>query len=230
MISRFLVYKNKAILLRKRGKSIGEIERITMVPRSTLSGWFRGINLTEEQIIKIREHWLLSLAKSRETAAEVHRQGKRKRLEIGEAEAKRILTGIDLKDKNILKLAFSALFFGEGFKKAGYTGFGNSDVLCVKVFVKFLMNLYDFNLGKLKLYLHLRADQNPDTEIIFWSRELNIDSSHFKIAPVDERTIGKPTYANYHGVCIVCYYDVSIKREMLFLARLFFEEISKMDA
>lgn len=222
--------KDKAIALRKRGLGIRSVEKQLDIPRSTLNGWFKNIHLTERQKAKLHENWLQGLVKAREIAAEVHREGRRKRIETAEKSARDSFENINLKDKNLLKLVLSVFFFAEGFKVAEDTTLGNSDPLCVKAFIKLLMTLYDFDMAKLRIYLHLRADQNPQKEITFWSKELNVKSSQFKIGPVDKRTIGKPTYPNYHGVCVVRYYDVSIKRELLALANIFFNKITKMDA
>lgn len=217
--------KRKAITLRKGGKSIREIENVLSVSRSTLSGWFKNVNLSEHQRLFLKEKWFLGLVKARESAVLYHNKKKSERLQIAKTNAELSVNALDLNDKNILKLALSMLFSGEGFKAAEETSLGNSDPKIVRAFLKLIDNIYHLNRDKLRLYLHLRADQNVNREIRYWSHILELEAKYFKIAPVDKRTIGKKTYPEYHGVCVVRYYDVSIKREILALTDNFYERL-----
>jgi predicted transcriptional regulator len=73
-----LVKKEKAIKLRKRGRSIRDIEKILGIPRSTLSGWLRDVKLSKKQKERLHKKWLAALVKARLKANEVN---KAKRLE-----------------------------------------------------------------------------------------------------------------------------------------------------
>lgn len=219
-------FKTSAIILRKKGQSISAIERELGISRSTLSGWFKHIILTDKQLFRLRERRLEGLVKAREKAALYHNLKKQERLKSAHASADLSLMNLDLENKDILKLALSMFFVGEGFKAAIETSLGNSDPDSVKAFIGLIDSIYGFDKRKLRIYLHLRADQNAGVELRFWSSKLEIEPKYFKMAPVDKRTLGKPTYENYHGVCVVRYYDVSIKRELLALARKFFGKIN----
>ncbi len=52
---------------------------------------------------------------------------------------------------------------------------GSSDPLILKFFVHCLRNIYQVPDDKIKCELHLRADQNPDEILSFWSKELAIE-------------------------------------------------------
>lgn len=221
--------KSTALSLRRAGKSITEIGRVLGIPISTLSGWFKNVKLTDKQLIKLRKSKLDALVVARLKASLYHRAKKRQRMVAAEENAKLSLSNLDLEDKNILKLALATFFIGEGFKAAEETSLGNSDPKSVKSFIRLIQIIYGFNKDKLRIYLHLRSDQDVIKELQFWSSNLEIGSEYFKIAPVDKRTIGKPTYENYHGVCAVRYYDVSIKRELLAMANIFFDRINSLE-
>ena len=49
MKSRWFELKSKAVRLRKSGKSIRFIEGKLGIPKSTLSGWFKNIELSNKQ-------------------------------------------------------------------------------------------------------------------------------------------------------------------------------------
>lgn len=223
MQSHFVALKDKAIRLRKQGESIGEIERLLGVPRSTLSGWFKNITLTQDQLFELRKRWILGLVKARERAALYHRSKKQERLDKALRDANSILAQLNSEDKNVLKLSLAMLFVGEGFKSAEETSLGNSNPKIVKAYLMLINKTYGLNKKRLKLYLHLRADQHFERELKFWSDFLNLEPACFGKTPQrDKRTIGKKTFADYHGVCVVRYYDVSIKRELLALSESFF--------
>lgn len=72
--------KDRAIALRKQGLSIGSIEKKLGINRSTLSGWFKTVELTLVQKKELHEQWQQGLVKARVEAAKWHNNEKRKRL------------------------------------------------------------------------------------------------------------------------------------------------------
>lgn len=216
--------KSKAVLLRKSGKSIREIEILLGIPRSTLSGWLKDVVLTDIQREKLNQQWVQALIKARVGAVLYHREGKRKRMEKAQKDAQVVFSLINDQDVNVLKLALAMLYAGEGHKKAGETSLGNSDPKILRTYIALIDRTYGLNKSKLRLYLSLRADQDFKKELEFWSKSLNVGVEYFnKIAQYDKRTIGRKTFDDYHGVCVVRYYDVSIKRELMALTDLFFD-------
>jgi len=134
MKSRWFELKPEAIKLRKEGFSIGKIERRLGVPRSTLSGWLKGIELSKKQKDKLMRDWRNALVKAREKAVLWHNALKEKRLKLAEEQALKIVKTIDISDKKILELALAILYMGEGTKKKLETSIGNSDPLILKFF------------------------------------------------------------------------------------------------
>ena len=83
MKSRWFELKEEAIKIRKKGVSIGYVEKKLGIPRSTLSGWFKDIQLTKRQKGRLCQNWKNALVKARKKAIVWHNQQKERRM--GEA-------------------------------------------------------------------------------------------------------------------------------------------------
>lgn len=225
MRSKWFDVKPRAIELRLKGTSLREVERVLKIPKSTLSGWFRNIQLTEKQLLKLRNNHIAHLAEARKKAIKWHNQQKENRLKEAEKQASAILSLINLNDKSILELALALLYIGEGFKASSGTGMGNSDPLILKFFIKAIRKCYDFDISKISCELHLRADQNVDTIRKYWSKQLNLPLRSFRSISIDKRTIGSSTYPTYYGVCVIRCGNIAIQRRLILLAQKFCKEI-----
>ena len=153
-----------------------------------------------------------------------HNQQKLERLKKAELEADNVLNSIKI-DKNSLDIALAMLYLGEGTKKGDITSVGNSDPLILKFFVEGIIKNYNFDRNKIKCELHLRADQNQNKIKKYWSTELNIPLCNFLATSFDKRTIGRKTYKDYKGVCIVRFGTVAIQRKLVYLSRKFCKKI-----
>ena len=107
MKSKWFELKAEAIKLRKRGFSIGKIERYLGIPRSTLSGWLKDIQLAPAQKKKLLQDWKKALIKARRKAVLWHNAQKEKRLKEAENQAMETIRSIDIADKKILELALA---------------------------------------------------------------------------------------------------------------------------
>ncbi|MBI2514913.1 hypothetical protein HYV91_01855 [Candidatus Wolfebacteria bacterium] len=224
MKSKWFRYKDEAIRLRKKGFSIGNVEKCLGIPRSTLSGWFKDVKLSEKQKHKLWLNWKNGLTKARKKAVLWHNQQKQNRLNEAREASLGVLRRINLKDKDILDLALAMLYLGEGAKKNAETAMGSSDPLILRFFIAALRKIYNFDISKMRCELYLRADQNPDVIKRFWSSELNLPIRNFKQVSIDKRTIGIKTYPGYKGVCNIRCSNVAIKRKLLYLSELFIKK------
>lgn len=221
MVSGWYDKTEQAIELRKAGKSLREIEKRLKIPRSTLSGWLRNIELTESQRMILLKRWRAGLTKAREKAAQWHRSEKEKRLLQAKIEASKVLNNLNLRNKNILDLALAMLYLGEGYKKNDETGIGNSDPLLLKFFLSILRINYNIDIEKIRCELYLRADQDFKKMKRFWSRQLELPLKNFKYVSIDKRTKGKKTFSDYKGVCAVRCANVAIQRKLLTISKEF---------
>jgi len=226
MKSKWFQLKSKAIYLRKQGKSIRNIETSLKIPRSTLSGWFKDVELTDSQYKVLKEKHENALVKARKKAVVWHNKQKISRLKIAEDEAEKTLLKINNR-KEIIELALALLYLGEGFKKSPKTGMGNSDPLLLKFFLKILINIYKINIEKIRFDLHIRADQNPESIKKYWSKELEVPLNRFKSVSIDKRTLGKTTYPDYKGVCVIDCGNIAVQRKLVYIGRKFCEKTLK---
>lgn len=224
MISKWFKLKDKAIALRKSGKSLKDVERILGIPRSTLSGWFKGIQLSKKQRRALDKRWRKALVYARTKSVIWHNTEKKKRLELAEKSASESLLKIDENNMNILELALAMLYLGEG-SKTGNTSIGNSDPKILLFFVKSMEKLYGFDRRKVRCNLHLRTDQDVNILKKYWSKELRIPIENFGGVSIDKRTIGKKTYRGYKGVCVLYYGNIAIQRKLVYLSRGFCERL-----
>ena len=211
------------MVLRQKGYSIGHIEKVFGIPRSTLSAWLRNIKLTQKQKDILEKRSRDALTKARSKAILWHNEQKRLRLVTAENNANIILNRINV-DINIINLALAILYLGEGFKKSAMTALGNSDPLILKFFISTLKKIYNLDMSKFKCELHLRADQSPKKLKKYWSQQLEIPITSFTSIS-DPRTKNKKTYPDYKGVCVVRCGSVEIQRELVFLSRQFCQNI-----
>lgn len=224
MKSQWFELKDKAIQLRKRGNSIGGIEQKLGIPKSTLSGWFRNVQLLNKHKRRLHQRWLNALVKARKKASLWHRTQKNIRLREAKEYAQKALANLDGNNRFILELALAILYAGEGRKTADFTSLGSSDPRILRFYLNSLKKLYSVDENKICCSLHLRADQCPKKILEFWSEELNMPPKNFRGVYKDKRTVGSKTYSHYKGVCNIAYNDVSIKRKLLNIAELFFEK------
>ncbi len=225
MINQWFFKKEKALHLRKQGLSLRQIAKQLNISKSTLSGWFKDIPLTQKQKQKLLKQWRSGLVKARSEAAKWHNNEKAKRLVLARDQALETLNNIEVDNKDIVDLALAMLYLGEGFKSNSETGIGNSDPLILKFFLVALNKIYNIDISKIRCELHLREDQNAVKLKKFWSKELGLSINNFKYVYFDKRTIGSKTREDYKGVCMLRCGNVAIQRKLITMSREFCKRI-----
>lgn len=198
------------------------------IPRSTLSGWFKDVRLTNSQRVKLSHNWRKGLALARQKAVIWHNSQKALRLDLAKHEAKRSLASLDLNDSSVIELALALLYLGEGRKTQPGTSLGSSDPLILQFFIAVLRKNFRVPLEKIKCELHLRADQDPLRQRKYWSKTLKIPLQNFTGASIDKRSVGKQTYPYYQGVCVVSCGHAEIQRKLISMSRLYCKDIIKI--
>ena len=209
--------KNKAIALRKKGKTYGEIRNTLKMPlpKSTLSLWFKDIKLSNRQKINLRENIKNKIIQGQIKAHKQIKEQRRKYLQ--EVEGRVIHLKIAMENKDAAKIALAMLYLGEGFKhRKGSMAFGNSDPGTIKLFMKLMRRCYEIDESKFRCTLQCRADQNIRKLEKFWSEVTDIPPNKFYGARIDPRTIGIPTKKlEYKGVCKIDYFSADIYNELI---------------
>jgi hypothetical protein len=219
--------KSEAIKLRRSGESLPHIHDVLGIPKSTLSYWFRDIELSVKQKDRLHKNWLNGLVTARKGAAKWHREEKLKRIVAAKNEAEVIFKNINLNDKYTLELSLAILYLAEGSKKNVETALGSSDPNTLRFFLSALKKLYDLDIKKVRCELYLRYDQDPNELKSYWAKELSLPLSNFTQVNRDKRTIGRETYDHYKGVCSLRCGNVAIQRRLVFLAEKYFAIIGQ---
>lgn len=213
--------------MRQAGTSMTVIERKLGIPRSTLSYWFRTVELTTEQRDNLVRNSKDGWERARRHAAQSHKEQKALRMLRARQQAIETLEQIPITNAT-LDLAFAMLYLGEG-AKSGTTSLASSDPKILKFVLAVLRRNYNITPYMVKCELHLRADQDSDALKTYWSEQLSVPLSQFRKSYFDQRSAGRPTYERYKGVCVLYCGSVAIQRKLVYLYTLFCEKISELD-
>ena len=224
MISKWIELKPKAIALRKKGHSLKSVSKELGISPATLSGWFRNVVLSEKQKAVLRNNWKEALKQARKGAVNWHHEQKLLRLKQAETEAQGVVEDLPVSSLSQLELALAMLYWGEGYK-GDHFGIGNSDPQVLKFFLAAIETLYAIDRTTIRCELNLRADQEHQKIVDFWSKELGIQKENFKTISFDKRTIGSVTYPGYRGVCQLRCSGVATQRRLLYLSKLFCDRV-----
>ncbi|MEK7093090.1 MAG: hypothetical protein AAB927_01255 [Patescibacteria group bacterium] len=230
MSSKWLHLKERAVVMRKRGAAMRDIEKRLGISKSTLHYWFRSITLSDYHVQRLKKRADTALIKARRKAVKWHNAQKALRMKLAAEDGARSLANIDFANDAIAELALAILYLGEGMKKSVVTAMGNSDPLILKFFVATLVRLYKISPHDMKCEIHIRADQDPKKIKRYWSKTLGIPTSNFGKPSIDIRTAGRATYPHYKGVCIVRCSRVAIQRKLVYIATTFCRETAEQCA
>lgn len=201
------------------------IEKRYGIPRSTLSGWFKNIHLTEAQRTRLMRNRQDGWKKAREKAVLAHNATKEKRIQAAKEEATVTLKALEITPE-LLDIALAMLYFGEGAKK-NTTSIANSNPLVLRFVLSVFYKNYGIKPEDIRCDLHLRYDQDGEALKAYWAQQLSLPLSQFKHIAYDKRTEGKPSYDHYKGVCVVTCHKIAIQRKLVSLYNQFCTRVSK---
>jgi DNA-binding CsgD family transcriptional regulator len=171
--------KIRAIDLRKRGKSIGEIARQLKHNKSTVSTWCRNIVLSDRQRHEItrrqRERGNIGLLKAAEMKRSQRMIETSKQRELGQQDVG------NLSSRDIYMIGLG-LYWGEGYKNGnGEFGFTNSNPAIIRAFLRWIENAYAIGRPELILRVSINARYRTknDAAIRYWSRITGVPQSQF---------------------------------------------------
>lgn len=211
----------KAIKLRRDGKTYSEIGNILGISKSTLSYWLSSIELTDDQRKKIDQNINKKLMFARQRSVEGYKKKREEYFADIKNRNERFVEILDT-NKNTAKLVLSALHLGEGAKnRRGSIQFGNSDPGIIKLFMKLMRECYLIDETKFRCTILCRSDQNINKLEKFWQRLTHISKKRFYKTRIDTRTIGRPSRKlDYKGVCVINYLSASVYYDLLTLGKM----------
>ncbi len=200
--------KELAFSLRKQGKSYNEICRELRVAKSTLSNWFKGTDFSaaihaELVRLSIRTSTIRmqALNKARgDTLSALY--------ERAEVEAREELLS---HAQDPLFIASVSAYWGEGDKNSkNQIRITNTDPRMLKMFVRFLTQICEVPVEKIRLAVFIYKDLDDETCRKFWSKNTGINSFHKTIVLPSRHKTRKLG----HGVCTVVLTNSYLKRKL----------------
>lgn len=165
-----LVIKEKAIRLRKEGRTYSDILKEIHVAKSTLSLWLGDIGLSKKQkrVLTDRMH------QAALRGGHAKRQQRISRVESIRAEALKDFKNISRKD---LWLIGIVLYWAEGTKEKDWRpgsgiNFNNSDPRMIRIFIKWLLESCNISKERItcEIYIHENSKNNVDQAKKYWSQ------------------------------------------------------------
>ena len=214
--------KFKALKLRLRGNTYSMINKKLhiVIPKSTLSTWFKSIKLPKTSRLKLKRQTDSILESSQEKGLKsLYMSRQTNLLRILDAN-KPFTKNINLTNQ---KLLLSILYLAEGakYKWTRDLRLTNSNPKVIKFYLKLLNNCYALDTSKMRLLVQCRNDQNTTELEKYWQDIVNIPSIKLYPTYIDSRSKGKPTnQKNYKGVCTIFYFDTKIQLELEILSNL----------
>lgn len=222
----FIHLKEKAIQLRKQGKTYSEIRNeLGKIPKGTLSFWFKSMQLTPTQQKRLEKIKTEKMGKGYLFAVEALKEKRKKHLENIRKRVDNLPSALEKTE--VQKIAIAILYMGEGAKtRRGSLMLGNSDPQIIKLFLKLLRSCYHPDERKLRCIVQCRADQNVEELEQYWTKITKIPRTQFYKTRIDPRTIGRPSRKlDYKGVCRIEYFSADVYNELKMIASVLTETL-----
>lgn len=166
--------REKAIKLRKQGKSYNEICAELGMSKSTLSNWFRGLDFSQEIKRNLTEESARISSSRMRDLNRIRGETLKATYEIALQEAREEL---EIYKDNPLFISAVIAYWGEGDKvQKGQVRIINTDPNMIKLFKKFLLEICKVPEGKLYGALYIYLDEQVCKS--FWSKETGITRFH----------------------------------------------------
>lgn len=165
--------KQRAISMRREGKTYSEILAVIPVAKSTLSLWLREVGLSVQQKQVITEKRVEDQKKGARTR---HEMAVEKREDIYTVSREQIG---NLTDREVWLLAAMA-YWAEGGKERSHPGsqvrFGNMDPRMIRLFLYWLLNIQKIKMSDLSFEIYVHDNNKHRLEVIktYWSDELRV--------------------------------------------------------
>jgi hypothetical protein len=175
----------KALRLRLAGKSYNEIRAALGVSKSTLSGWFKQLVLSDTARARLASRTRLGSATLiKRNKMQTHKAEQRMRETRTSAKV-----AIPALTKRDLLIIGTVLYWAEGYKRLkvkdgkermGHTiSFVNSDADMISVFIHFLREVLNIPSEDIRLSMRLYAHINEDEARTHWIRATGLSRGRF---------------------------------------------------
>ncbi len=214
--------KDKAVELRKTGKSYNEIKKELGVPISTLSDWFCSQKWSNEISLNLRKKAQIGHILRIEKLNKIRGDNLHKLYAEAEKEAVE-----DYKKLRYHPLFIAGLmiYWGEGNKASrNRCGIANTEPQMIKVFINFLRNVCGISSEKIKAWILLYPDLNEKICKDYWIQNTGLKYSDFNKSIVIQGR--HKTKRLSYGVCNLGANSAYLKRKILVWINLLAQDLS----
>lgn len=193
--------KERAVALRKKGLSYGEILKEIKVAKSTLALWLKDVGLAKAQKQRLTQKRLEAALRG---AIAKHNQRivTTERIKL---EAQKEIKNISDRE---LWLIGVALYWAEGSKQRDShpsveARFTNSDLLMIRLYLKWLQKICKVAIEDIKFEIYIHETGNIGTAKKYWANQLNLSVNEFQKIRLKKnkiKTLRKIIGENYHGL------------------------------
>lgn len=207
-----LCEKEAARRLRKQGLSINEIVRKVNASKGSISYWVRDIRLTNKQTNKLSQKGRSRLSIERRRISRIANTQRKHYSRIENASC-----AIGQLNKRELWLIGIALYWGEGAKKTKNTlSFSNSDPEMIRLWMRFLKEIYGVPAPKIKAHIHAYKHNKPGEVEKYWSKITGLPKSQFYKTYRKNSSASKQKRNTLpHGTVALYVCDTNLQLDML---------------
>lgn len=216
--------RTRALKLRLAGKSYNEIRVALNVPKSTLSGWFKDVVLSETARARLASRTSLGTAMLiKRNKMQTHNAEQRAR--ATRATARKAIPNLTKRD---LLIIGAVLYWAEGYKRlhvrdgkermSHVISFVNADPIMIKAFLRFLREVVDVPVNEIHLTMRLYPHMNDYEARRFWMRITGLPFSCFQNTTmmVSSASKGKRPHNRLpHGTLQVAVYDTALFHHLM---------------
>jgi len=172
MSKKFDHIREKAVVLRKSGKSLGDICNMLNRSKTTVYYWIKDVEIENINAFLNTKKQKVALAQKKASLA--IRKKFRLLHEESRKEAEKLWNESLKNDFSFQQ--FIMLYWCEGYKKTkNSVSLANSDISLLKLGKKWIEKLTKRPLSKIEYLIQLHEDQDEKKLFDFWTQELNID-------------------------------------------------------
>jgi transcriptional regulator with XRE-family HTH domain len=204
---------------REQGLSYKEIEALTGVNRSTLSGWLKDIRLAPEQEARLQERLRANRSAFAARALPINRERHERVRKEAYASGAQVALDLDT-ERAVDELALAMLYAGEGAKRSGVVQIANMNPDVLRYFLWALRFLYNIDEHRLSFRLNIVAAARPNESAhkLWWCEQLGCQPDQFSKSQFDSRSPPAVITDDYHGVCTVTHSSTRLQQRILGLA------------
>lgn len=212
------IEKNKALKLRRKGKSINEIATELNIAKSTVSPWCRDVQLGLKQIERLAKRQESGSCKGRIKFLERIRKERIKETALLQKQGIKEIGKLNKRD---LFIAGVAMYWSEGYTYSGgeQVGFTNSDPKMILFILEWLDKIC--GVSKNNIFLQVKINKIHKNRIkkveYYWSNIAKIPLNQFNKTVLIKSKIKKvyPNHHNHYGTLrVIVHQGTKLRRRI----------------